>query len=114
MSEAPSIVRNARIASATLPPASTVSSYAARAVVSHTQVVLEGADLSGRLLAVLGKEHVVVGVRVERRVEVDEIDRLVADVTPQHVEVVAVVEDIPLGHGTSLAASARPLPTLPL
>jgi hypothetical protein len=37
-------------------------------------------------------------VRVERRVEVHEVDRLVGDVAVQDVEVVAVVEGV-LGHG---------------
>ena len=57
--------------------------------------VLEGLDLRGGPLAVLLREQdVVVGVRVERRVQVDEVNRLVLDVSAQDVEVVAVVEDV--------------------
>src|SRR5665648_706236 len=57
--------------------------------------VFEGLDLAGRLLAVvLGKEHAVGGVAVERRVEVHEVDRLAGDVAPQDVEVVAVIQEV--------------------
>ena len=55
--------------------------------------VLERLDLRRRLRPVaFGEQHVVVGVRVERRIEVDEIDRLVGDVPPENVQVVAVEE----------------------
>jgi hypothetical protein len=40
------------------------------------------------------EEHVVVGVAVEGRVEVNEVDALVGDVAAHHVEVVAVVERV--------------------
>ena len=33
-------------------------------------------------------------VRVERRVEADEIDRLIFDVVPQDLQIVAVVESV--------------------
>jgi hypothetical protein len=42
----------------------------------------------------MAEQDVVAGVRVEGRIEVDEIDRLVCDVPPENVEVVAVVEDV--------------------
>lgn len=63
--------------------------------------IVKRLDLSGSVCAArMAEQDVVVGVRVERRVEVDEIDRLVLDVSSQHVEVVAVVEDFPwrVGH----------------
>lgn len=40
------------------------------------------------------EQHVVGGVAVEGRVEVNEVDRLVGDVAPQDVEVVTVVEQV--------------------
>jgi hypothetical protein len=55
---------------------------------------------------VLGEEHVVGGVAVERRVEVDEVDRLVRHVTAQNVEVVAAVEDVAhVAHGVRLPSA---------
>ena len=47
-----------------------------------------------RRLSPLGRleQHVVAGVGVERRVEVDEIDALVAMLVAEHLEIVAVVE----------------------
>jgi len=57
--------------------------------------ILERLDLAcGALAVVLGEEDVVGGVAVERRIEVDEVDRPVGDVAPQDVEIVAVVEDV--------------------
>jgi hypothetical protein len=59
-------------------------------------------NLCRRLRAVaLLEEDVVVLVGLEWRVEVDEVNRLVLDVTAQDVKVVAVVEQIrrvPVGH----------------
>jgi hypothetical protein len=52
------------------------------------------------------EDDVVVAVGAQRRVEVDEVDRLRVDVAPQDVEVVAVVEDVGL--------HAYPLPRLSL
>jgi hypothetical protein len=43
---------------------------------------------------VLSEQDVVTRVRVERRVEVDQVDALVLDVPPQYIEVVAVVEEV--------------------
>ena len=64
--------------------------------------VLEGRDLGLELRAVLfGEEDVVVLAGVEGRVEVDEVDRLVLDVAPEDVEVVAVVEVV-FGHGREM------------
>jgi hypothetical protein len=55
--------------------------------------VLEGADLGAGLGAVFfGEEDVVVLAGVEGRVEIDEVNRLVADVEPEDFEVVAIVE----------------------
>ena len=55
--------------------------------------VLEGGNLGGRLLAALFlEEDVVVGVGVEGRVEVDEVNAGVGDVIAQDFEVIAEVE----------------------
>lgn len=52
-------------------------------------------ELRSRASTVLFREEdVVVLIRIERRVEVDEINRLFFDVTPENVEVVAVVKVI--------------------
>jgi hypothetical protein len=58
--------------------------------------VLERLDLRRRPRAVFCEQDVVVLVRLERRIEVDEIDGLVLDVPSQHVEVVAVVQEVRL------------------
>ena len=59
--------------------------------------VLEGEQLSVALAPRLVLEDdVVVAVAVERRVEVDEVDRRIRDVAPEDVEVVAVVQDVGL------------------
>ncbi len=61
--------------------------------------VLKRLDLSGRPRAVpLRKQQVVILIALERRIEIDQIHRLVLHVPPQHVEVVAVVEEV-VGHG---------------
>jgi len=57
--------------------------------------VFEGFDLGVGLGAVFfGEEDVVVGVGIEGRVEVDEVDGFVVDVAAEDVEVVAVVEGV--------------------
>ena len=63
--------------------------------------VLEGGDLgSGLLAAFFLEEDVVVGVGVEGRVEVDEVNGGVGDVVAEDVEVVAEIELIlPVGGG---------------
>ena len=74
----------------------------ARRLFVPTPRILEGFDLACRLCAVLlGKEHVVRRVAVERRVEVDEVDGLVGDVPPQNVEVIAVVQPVVQGQTLS-------------
>ena len=53
--------------------------------------VLERLDL--RIAAAAGLEleqHVVIGVRVERRIEVDQIDAVARDVIAQDIEIVAI------------------------
>ena len=63
--------------------------------------VCERLDLRGRLLpGPLPKQDVVAGIRVERRVEVDEVHRLVGHVLSEDVEVIAVVEGV--GHGGNM------------
>ena len=56
--------------------------------------ILERLDLRCRLSAVFGEQDVIGGVRIEWRVEVDEIDALIGDVASQDIEVVAVVEPV--------------------
>ena len=55
--------------------------------------VVEGLDLGGALIALRPLEKDVVGgVRIERRVEIDQVDALVPDAVAQHLEVVAIVK----------------------
>jgi len=55
--------------------------------------VVERLDLRLRLRAARRfEQHVVGGVRIEWRIEIDEIDALAGDAGAQHVEIVAVVE----------------------
>lgn len=67
-------------------------------------------DLRVRALAGLGLEqHVVIGVRVEWRVEVDEVDDFVGDILAQHRQIVAVVQLV----GHSRPFGAQPIRLLP-
>jgi hypothetical protein len=66
--------------------------------------LLERHDLRGGVGAItLGEKHVVVLAAVEVRVEVDQVNRLVADVLPQNDEVIAVIELILFHCGAILA-----------
>src|SRR5947209_5517644 len=65
--------------------------------------IMHGADVrpyilqrnTGLLIGVaLGEEHVVVLAAIERRVEVDQVDRLVLDVLAQDRDVIAVIKTI--------------------
>jgi hypothetical protein len=51
--------------------------------------------------------HPAAALGILRALRVDEVDRLVGDVAPQDVEVVAVVEGV-VGHGVRLPEAARP------
>ena len=63
--------------------------------------VVERLNLRRRLGAILlGEQDVVRRVRVEWRIEVDEVHGLIGDVTPQDIEVVAVVEGV-VGHAVT-------------
>jgi hypothetical protein len=44
------------------------------------------------------KEHVVIGFGIERRIEIDEIDRIIADVLAENVQIVAEIESV-FSHG---------------
>jgi hypothetical protein len=57
---------------------------------------------AGTTAVVLGEEDVVILVAVERRVEIDQVNRLVLLVTPEDIQVVAVVKDV-FGHLVLLA-----------
>jgi hypothetical protein len=61
-----------------------------------------GGGHSGGGPIALGEQDVVIGVGVERGVEVDQVDRLAGDVLAQDAQVVAVVErvgrEVPGGH----------------
>ena len=64
--------------------------------------VLEGLDLGVGLGAVFfGDEDVVVGVGIEGRIEIDQIDGFIFDVAAEDFEVVAVIEGVGrlVGHG---------------
>src|SRR4051794_18200246 len=55
--------------------------------------VLECLDLRvGALARRSLEQHVVIGLAVERRVEIDQVDALVRDLAAQYVEVVAVIK----------------------
>ena len=57
--------------------------------------VLEGGDLRGGFLAgALAEEDVVRGVGVEGRVQVNQVDALIADVLAEDVQVVAEVKAV--------------------
>ena len=57
--------------------------------------VLEGLDLGvADGAGLFAEEDVVISLGVEGRVEVDEVDGLVGTVSPEHVEIVAVVEQV--------------------
>ena len=61
--------------------------------------ILERFDLAvGRRAGRRLEQDVVVGVRVERRVEIDEIDALVGDMLAQHLEIVTVEKLIARSH----------------
>ena len=63
--------------------------------------VLEGEELGVRLPPRLVLEDdVVVPIRVEGRVQVDQIDRLVRDVPAEDVEIVSVVEEVGVDRGS--------------
>ena len=77
--------------------------------------VLEGRDLRLRTLpTLLPEEHVVSPVRVKRRVEVDEVNRLIGHVLAQNRQVIAI-EQCVFGnrprHHSLLNCSAPPRPT---
>ena len=55
--------------------------------------ILECGDLRSRFFtALLAKQYVVTGIRVERRVKIDEINAFVGYVLPKNVDVVSEVE----------------------
>src|ERR1043165_1497855 len=57
--------------------------------------VFERSDLRVRLVASRrAKEHVVIGFGIERWIEIDEIDCLVANVVAQNLEIVAEIESV--------------------
>jgi len=57
--------------------------------------VFESHDLRiGFESALVFEKHVVVAVRIERRVEIHKIDRLGADVSFEDIQIIAVVESV--------------------
>ena len=70
--------------------------------------VLERRDLRlGLLAALFGEQHVIVGVGVEGRVEVDQVNSGIGQVATQDVEVVAVIEDVRGEVGSSVRKITR-------
>jgi hypothetical protein len=64
-------------------------------------------DLGGAFVAaLLLEQHVVVAVAVERRIEVDEVDRIAGDLVAQDMQVIAVIQRVhrraPWVHGWSV------------
>jgi hypothetical protein len=89
----------ARRASETPPPLDCFLKGCDCRLVPMPGVLKSGYLGSGTSPVSLRKQHVVVGVRVERWVQVDQVHRLRGDVLPQNIEVVPVVEGVPAGHG---------------
>ncbi len=58
----------------------------------------------------LGKQHVVILAAVERRIEIDEANRLVLDVLAQDGQVIAVIELVLLHESAILTQFACPEP----
>jgi hypothetical protein len=57
--------------------------------------ILECLDLRpGCIVAILLKYDVVVPTAVERRVEINQIDRFFVDIPPHDVEIIAVIETV--------------------
>ena len=87
------LVRNAALVAGCVSQES-VRRLGARAPVPR---VFEGEQLSVALAPrLILEDDVVVAVRVERRIEIDEVDRRIFNVPPEDVEVIPVVEDIRL------------------
>ena len=64
--------------------------------------ILERLDLAVRADASRRfEQYVVIGIRIERRVEIDKVDALARYVFAKHIEVIAIIE--PVGHGRLLA-----------
>lgn len=65
--------------------------------------ILEHLNLRRRLCSIFrGEKNVVVGIRVEWWIEVDEIHAGILDVPPEHIEVVAIVESVANGRHAAL------------
>ena len=87
--------RRPSMASATWPPASTVSFIRTRRCFIPMPSIPERLDLGGRLRAVFFLKQDVVGlVALKGRVEINQINTLVLDVTPEDFQVVAVVQRV--------------------
>src|SRR5689334_539966 len=56
---------------------------------------LDLSSIRGPGVAMIAEQHIVIAVRIERRVQIHEVDRLGGYVLSQHVEVVAVVQPVP-------------------
>ncbi|MHB8302166.1 MAG: hypothetical protein ACYDC6_04905 [Acidobacteriaceae bacterium] len=70
--------------------------------------IFKRVDLRTRPAAILFREqHVVVLPRVERRVQIHQIDRPVAHIAPQHIQIVAVVKLVFIGHWIFIVRVAR-------
>lgn len=62
--------------------------------------VFERRDLRFAVAArFVAEQYVVIPIAVERRIKIDQIDRLVLDVVPQDLQIIAVVESV---HGKSM------------
>ena len=44
--------------------------------------------------ALVFEKHIVVAVGIERRIEINKIDRLIPDILPQDIQIIAVVKSI--------------------
>jgi len=57
----------------------------------------------GPRTVLFGEQDVVVLIAVERRVEIDEVHRLIGDIPPENVQVVAVIERVHLTSSSDLS-----------
>ena len=67
---------------------------------------LLGFDFSRMAGILLLKEDVVILVAIERRVKIDQIDRFISNVSPEDVEVIAIIKQI-VWHWSSFPAAIK-------
>ena len=75
--------------------------------------IFESHDLRvGFMSALVFETHVVVAVRIQRRIEINKTDRLVPDIPPQNIRIIAVVKSVHLGFSEGFIANFSTIPSL--